>query len=234
MADTPTGGPMVRARAVMTRAPEGSVVLSHRTDFQGLPGIPLECCYPRDPQTVLAAVDADVIVSDYQHWHHADADGRPVLKIGFAHREETMWDLDAGPLHPWCAPDWIAPDRDALREELELEDSDVCVMSMSPSSMRLFIERRLDFAGVRHVQARTGLDFFAADLIVTSAGWSSYHEAEMSGVPFCAITCGGQDQHLRITHSWEEAQVAIGNASRVRDVESPCRVDWAGELLSLL
>jgi hypothetical protein len=231
MADAPTGGPLVRAHAVMDRA--RGCVLSHREDFDGLNGVRLECCAPRDPRTVLSLVDADVIIADYQHWRTADADGRPVLKIGFAHREQTMWDLDTGPLHPWCAPSWHAPDRAALREELGADERPL-VVTMSPSTRRLLLEQRLEYpAYVKHVQARTGLDFWAADLIVTSAGWSSYHEATMSGVPFCAIDFLGQDQHLRATHTWSDAQSAINNA-RVAIPIVPHRHDWPGELLSLL
>lgn len=232
MADAPTGGPLVRAHAVMDRA--RGCVLSHRWNFDGLNGVQLECCYPRDPQTVLAATDADVIIADWQHWRTADADGRPVMRIGFAHREGTMWDLDLGPLHPWTAPGFVPPDRAALREELGADERPL-VVTMSPSTMKLLLEQRLDYpAHVKHVKARTGLDFFAADLIVTSAGWSSFHEATMTNVPFCAINFHGADQHLRDTHTWQEAQYAIEHAARVEPDAMKPQTDWAGELLSLL
>jgi hypothetical protein len=222
IADTPTGGPLVRAEAVMTRRDLGveGVVVSERAPeaFGRLPGLGVECvstsCCGDDStwSLVLSEPDVDVLVCDWQGWQNAAryvGSHLPIMRIGFAHRrdEGLDWDLDDMPLHPWgnlaCLRQTSpAERRHEMRRRLSLDYGEPVVMTMSSSSLPGAIEARVVplLAGldVTHVVAESPLEFFAADLIVTNAGWSAATEARWSGVPHVLVPMPtGLDQSLR-------------------------------------
>lgn len=205
LADAPTFGPMVRAKAVFAHPEVEGTVISSRVDFDGLEAL-AEVVSTRnldDVRTALARTEGEVIVSDRQSLRVADEDGRPVMSIGFANRPETLWDLDVAPLHPWGAN---PPER--LRDEIRRSLGDpggLVLVTMSPRSQPGIIEgaiseglgRRPD---VTHlvVEARDGAPLFcAADLVVTSAGWSSSWEARWCGTPSVLVRTNDSDQWLR-------------------------------------
>jgi hypothetical protein len=227
IADQPTQGPLVRAEAVMTRRDldVDGLVLSTRAPeaFGRLPGLGVECvtvgcCGDESLSTQLDALDFDVIVADWQSWEIARDDGRPVMTIGFAHRrdEGLGWDLDEMPLHPWGNESCLRQTspimrRREMRRRLGIGEHELVVMTMSSTTYPGSVESRLGevvecadgrsfFAyrtDVRHVVAETALEFFAADLVVTNAGWATSTEARWSGVPHVLLMLGGLDQPAR-------------------------------------
>lgn len=231
LADTPTGGPLVRARAVMTRDDLGvdGVVLSHRAPeaFGDLPGLGVECvstgcCGDDTMRRHLARTDVDVVVADWQSWHVAEGDRRPHMLIGFSHRktEGLMWDLDEMPLHPWGDSALIGQHsplerRQLVRSQLGLIEEELVVMTMSSTTFPGSVESRVRplLAELRpsavHLVAETAFDFFGADLIVTNAGWSAATEARWSGVPHVLLMLGGLDQPARVCGDIRSALVNL-------------------------
>lgn len=244
LADAPTFGPMVRAKAVFEHPEVKGTVLSWRQDFDGVEAVAdvvsVTGLHGSNPtREALAQVEADVIVSDWQNWEVARGDGRPWVPIGFAHRSETLWDLDEAPLHPWGAnpPEAL---RDELRGALGL--SGPVIATMSPRSQTGIIEgtiweglaRRPDVTLLRVPEWNGAVYFRAADLVVTSAGWSSSWEARWSGVPYFLVQTNSSDQTLRASGSTAEALRAVEAVEVFEDWEVPEVPDHVPSFVDLL
>jgi hypothetical protein len=197
---------------------------------------------PHPTRVALAETEADVIVADWQSWGIAQADGRPFVRIGFAHRSETLWDLDERPLHP-SGRKPPEPLRSDLRAALGL--SGPVVVSMSPLSQRGIIEGTIEAAARtldRHPEATLvvappengGVLFRAADLVVTSAGWSSSWEARWSGVPHFLVRTNDSDQWLRYSGGVEDLAKAVEAVVEVEDWKLPEIPDHVPEFVERL
>jgi len=233
LADAPTFGPLVRARAVALHPDVEGTVISCRADFEDLAAVAscISVSNQREGLVALAQLDPDVVVADWQWWRNAPrAIAGGVVRVGFAHREGTEWDLDLAPLHPWGA----APPRTTRTERTRPR-----VLTMSPRSQPGIIEAiagpAIAAADVEHVIAderNGGVQMRDADLVVTSAGWSSSWEARWSGVPHFLCRTNDTDQWLRAT----DGSVAemVTQAGVLRGWSPPAVPDHVPPFLDLL
>jgi hypothetical protein len=221
-----TQGPLTRALAVLHDT-EGQVLSMQRgvwatLDAYSIPHSTVPCCDElRPPARWVAELPSEVLVADRSWWDLAVADGRPLLRVGFA-PDEPDWDLDAGPIHPWAWQN--LPTRAAVRDGWGVPPGTPVVACMSNWQYKRVIEHRVADAvpaNARLVSLRgpnAAHQFVGADLVVTTAGWASSWEARWSGVPHCLLDVGGPDGLSRVTHDIAEAREAVAN---VRLAELP-------------
>lgn len=224
-----TWGPRVRARAVVSRIPGGTVV------GQGEPlppdeGVPYRRVSWTDPEALLGY---DVVVGDPSVVMIRPPDvpgvavrvgGQPwIPRVGSVRPRapELVWDAERYPLHPWSTIP--LPSRGEARARLEPDGPPLLVVldqSHSQGVLHRIVSAHAPDGWQIVPLIGWGADVLmaGADLLVVSGGWAQTVQARATGVPYIAVDQGGADQ-------WVRSHCTVGELATVAANLRPARAE---------